>query len=79
VAKTLASTLLNELRQLSDRLNEQALEMAALRAAVDVQFTRIAHMQAELDVLPVRRDRRKTIRALLHPPVASNGNGREHP
>jgi hypothetical protein len=73
-----ASTVLNEVRHLTIRLNEQAVELTALRAALEVQFTRIAHMQAELDVLPTARERRKTVRSLLRPPVPSNGNGREH-
>jgi hypothetical protein len=38
------------LRQLVSRLEAQALEIATLRSALDVQFTRIARRQAELDV-----------------------------
>jgi uncharacterized coiled-coil protein SlyX len=38
------------LEELASRLREQALEMATLRAAVDVQFKRIADMQTELDL-----------------------------
>jgi len=34
------------LQMLEARLREQATEVAQLRAAVDVQFTRIAQMQA---------------------------------
>jgi hypothetical protein len=37
------------LRNLVPRLHAQALKMATLRSALDVQFTRIAHRQAELD------------------------------
>jgi len=37
------------LRQLVSRLHAQALDMATLRSALNLQFTRIAHRQAELD------------------------------
>jgi len=56
-------------------LRAQALEVDNLRAALDVQFKRIAQMQAELDVLPMARARRKTIRALLEQLPANNNNG----
>jgi septal ring factor EnvC (AmiA/AmiB activator) len=62
------------LKQLDAKLQAQALEVANLRAALDVQFKRIAQMQAELDVLPTARERRKFIRAQLDPP-SHNGNG----
>jgi hypothetical protein len=41
------------------------LQMASLRAALDIQLTRIAQMQAELDALPQARKRRQLLRALL--------------
>jgi hypothetical protein len=64
------------LKQLDAKLQAQALEVANLRAALDVQFKRIAQMQAELDVLPMARARRKTISGLLKPlPTNHNGNG----
>jgi hypothetical protein len=62
------------LKQLDAKLQAQALEVANLRAALDVQFQRIAQMQAELDVMPTARERRKSIRLRLQPP-SSNGNG----
>lgn len=62
------------LKQLAEKFQEQALEVASLRAALDVQFRRIAQMQAELDVLPTARERRKFIRAQSEPP-SNNGNG----
>jgi hypothetical protein len=40
-----------------------------------VQFQRIAHIQAELDVLPIARQRRQTVRARLQPPASNNGHG----
>ena len=61
------------LKQIDAKLQAQALEVADLRAALDVQFKRIAQMQAELDVLPTARDRRKFLRAPLDPP-SNNGN-----
>ena len=64
------------LKQLDAKLQAQALEVANLRAALDVQFKRIAEMQAELDVLPTARNRRKFIRAQLDPP-SNNGNGHQ--
>jgi len=77
------------LEQLAVRLDAQSLEMAALRAALDVQFKRIAQMQAELDLLPLARTRRSLLMAGLPSAtprrprgaerVASqNGNGRSH-
>jgi hypothetical protein len=63
------------LEELVSRLREQALEMASLRAALDIQFRRIADMQAELDLLPHARRRRQTLRALLAQPPSHNGEG----
>ena len=48
--------------------------MTTLRTALDVQFQRIAQMQAELDALPVARERRRYIRTLMTP-ASHNGNG----
>ena len=61
-------------KQLDAKLQAQALLVDSLRAALDVQFKRIAEMQAELDVLPTARERRKVLRAQLDPP-SNNGNG----
>jgi hypothetical protein len=62
------------LEQIVSRLHEQALEMASLRAALDIQFKRIAEMQAELDRLPSARRRRQTLNALLAQPPSHNGD-----
>jgi hypothetical protein len=69
--------------QLEARFQAQALELANLRVALDTmrteqitQFTRIAQMQAELDLLPHARRRRLSLSASL--PVPPNGNGRAH-
>jgi len=40
-------------------------QLATLCAALDVQFERIAQMQAELDVGPQARQRRDILRGLL--------------
>jgi len=61
------------LQQLTARVEEQALETAALRSALAIQFTRIAQMQALLDAIPAARK----ARAKYVPQVPShNGNGR---
>jgi hypothetical protein len=72
--KSVATTL----KQIVSRLHEQALEMASIRAALDVQFTRIAHMQAELDLLPHSHRRRQVLRALLTEPPSHHGYYRSH-
>ena len=65
------------LQQIARRLEEQVLETAALRLALDTQFTRIAQMQAELDG---QRNARNRARALPVVPalLATNGNGNGH-
>jgi hypothetical protein len=64
-----------KLQQLEAHVREQALEMANLRTALDVQFKRIAEIQAELDILPHARKRRSSLRALPIP-ASHDGNGR---
>lgn len=49
------SKSVSPLKQLAARVAEQALELANLRAALGIQFTRIAQMQAQLDRLPAAR------------------------
>ena len=56
------------LKQVQAHLHEHSLQMASLRAALDIQLTRIAQMQAELDALPQARKRRQVLRALLTRP-----------
>jgi hypothetical protein len=62
------------IEQLMARVHQQALEMASLRAALDIQFKRIAHMQAELDLLPHARKRRQMLRGLLSHSPSPNGH-----
>jgi hypothetical protein len=66
------------LDQLASRLRQQAVEMATLRAAVDVQFKRIAAMQAGLDVLRFARTRRHALRGFWSKPASRDGNQRSH-
>lgn len=50
--------------------------MKRVQAIPEVQFTRIAAMQAELDLLPTAQEHRRTIRARLQPLSAqTDGNG----
>jgi hypothetical protein len=69
--------MVSTLKKLDAQLQEQALEVANLRSALDVQFKRIAQMQAELDKLATARARRTPISALSHqmPARHNNGNG----
>lgn len=66
------------LEQLMSRLHAQDQQMAAIRAILDIQFKRIAEMQAELDLMPHARRRRETLRSLLAEPPPGNGDGRSH-
>jgi hypothetical protein len=72
--------MVNTLKKLDIKLQAQAVEVANLRSALDVQFKRIAQMQAELDILATARARRKTLSTLLHqlPARNNNGNGKGH-
>ena len=64
------------LKHLASRLTEQTLEVAALRAALEVQARRIARMQAELDLWPHAPGFRHAIRALSA--ERPSGNGHHH-
>ena len=52
MTKSLAAALLTQLREVNFLLRAQAQEIANLRSSTDIQFKRIAEMQAELDGLP---------------------------
>jgi hypothetical protein len=52
MTKSLAAALLKQLREVNFLLRAQAQEIANLRASTEIQFKRIAQMQAELDVGP---------------------------
>ena len=67
------------LQELTARVAGLTFEMAGMRAVLDVQFKRIAAMQAELDLLPTARRRRKTTMTSLPSPAHNrSGNGRTH-
>ena len=70
-------TILETLRQMNARLDQQAAEVTNLNAALAIQLTRIAQMQAELDVLPTAVRRRQTLMMRMPLPSAHNGNGHE--
>ena len=59
-------------------LQELAARLHDLQEAVDIQTKRITQIQAELDVLPVARKRRESLRALLTK-QPHNGNGHTKP
>jgi hypothetical protein len=62
------------LDQVMFRLHAQAQELTTMRAILDIQFKRIAQMQAELDLLPHARRRREALRSLLTEPFPHNGD-----
>ena len=62
---SVASRIVAELRTLSTRIDEQRTEMASLRVKLEIQFKRIAYLQAELDVLPIARKQRRSRRLVL--------------
>jgi len=64
------------LKHLASRLTEQTLEVAALRAALEGQAKRIAHMQAELEVWSHAPGFRQAIRALSAERPSGNGHHR---
>ena len=70
-----SSAILRELAVLNAHVTGLALELAEVRATLDIQFKRIAALQAEVDLLPAARRRRKARRAAA-PVPAHNGNGR---
>ena len=72
-----SSAILRELAVLNAHVTGLALELAEVRSTLDIQFKRIAALQAEVDLLPASRRRRDAVR----PPAAvppNNGNGRSH-
>jgi hypothetical protein len=72
-----SSAILKQLREINNHLQEQALEMTAARAELDIQNKRISELQAQLDALPANRRRRQAIGLLASQSRPSrNGNGR---
>ena len=70
-----SSAILRELAVLNAHVAGLALELAEMRTTLDIQFKRIATLQAEVDLLPAARRRRGAGRAAA-PVPAHNGNGR---
>ena len=62
------------LAQLTARLDEVLVAVADLKHASEVQFTRIAQLQAQVDVLPDVRRPGEGLRD-QKPAAVSNGNG----
>jgi hypothetical protein len=62
---SVATRIVSELRALSCRIDEQRAEIASLRVRLEIQFKRIAYLQAELDVLPVAKKQRRSRRLVL--------------
>jgi hypothetical protein len=72
---------IDALRELRSIMQAQALLIDRLQLNADIQMTRIAQLQAELDALPHARRRRHALlrNSLSQPPPAKhngNGNGR---
>jgi hypothetical protein len=72
------TTAPSALEQLAARVEEQSLDIANLRAALALQFTRIAQMQAELDGLPSARRRRRFLLKLMAERPWQVGTGPSH-
>ena len=75
-----SSAILKELAVLSAHVEGLALELVDVRTTLDIQFKRIAALQAEMDLSPpAARRRREAMRAPAVVPLpAHNGNGRDH-
>ena len=72
-----SSAILRELAVLNAHVAGLALELADVRTTLDIQFKRIAALQAEVDLLPPARRRRDAVRSPA-PVPPDNGNGRSH-
>ena len=72
-------SLVQTVDELGALLRAHATAMDDLRAALDVQFTRIAQMQAELDGLPQARRRRQSLLLARqsHDHAAHNDDGQQ--
>jgi hypothetical protein len=80
MSKSEMTEIQTALRKTDAMLAQQATEIATLKATASIQFRRIADIQAELDVLPRNRQRRRTLLARHHSPqvpVADRRSERE--
>jgi len=78
VRKSPPATVLQMFRDITATLAAQAEQMNGFQQLLNLQTKRIAAIQAELDVLPAARRRRKMLRVRLQPLLAepsSSGNG----
>jgi len=62
--KTMGKPTTTTLKHLASRLDEQALEVAALRSALEVQTRRIADLQTDLELWPYSPEFRRAVRTL---------------
>ena len=68
-------SLLAELRRANSRLDTQGLELNVLRNELDIQFKRIASLQAELDLQAAHTRRGRRTSSMVGLTVNDNGNG----
>jgi hypothetical protein len=76
-----SAATLKMLQKINARLDEQAVELTGLRKAFDIQFKRIAQLQAELDASPAGGRRRRQSAAAMSAsafPQPHYGNERTH-
>jgi hypothetical protein len=66
-------SILAELRRTNSRLDTQGLELNVLRNELDVQFKRIASLQAELDLQASHRRRGRRTSSMVGLTVNDNG------
>jgi hypothetical protein len=67
---------LTTLKHLASRLEEQAIELAALRSALEVQTRRIAELQGDLELWPHSPEFRRAVRSLGADVPSGNGHHR---
>jgi hypothetical protein len=68
-------SILAELRRANSRLDTQGLELNVLRNELDIQFKRIASLQAELDLQAAHTRRGRRTSSMVGLTVNDNGNG----
>ena len=68
-------SILAELRRGNSRLDTQGLELNVLRNELDIQFKRIASLQAELDLQAAHTRRGRRTSSMVGLTVNDNGNG----
>jgi hypothetical protein len=66
------------LKHLASRLDEQAIELAALRSALEVQTRRIADLQTDLELWPHSPEFRRALRGLGAELPSDNGHHQQH-